>query len=81
MIKSFLDLDVYKEAMDLAVEIEMLIRTFPDHEKYLLSDQMRRASRGIPPLIAEGYAKRNSILTFKKFVNDAVGEANEMMSH
>lgn len=81
MIKSFRDLEVYQEAIQLAVEVEQLIRTFPKHELYLLVDQMRRASRAIAPLIAEGYAKRDSIRTFQKFLKDAVGEANEMLSH
>ena len=81
MIKSFRDLEVYNESMELASEIEHLARSFPEHEKYLLADQMRRASRSIPALISEGYAKRSSIKTFKKFLKDAVGESNEMQTH
>lgn len=81
MIKSFRDLDVYKESLELSIEIEWLVRTFPKHEKFLLGDQLRRASRAIPNLIAEGYAKRESIRSFKKYLKDAVGEANEMMTH
>jgi len=81
MIKSFRDLEVYKESMELSLEIEKLIRIYPRHEIYLLVDQKRRASRSIPALIAEGYAKRESIKTFKKFLKDAIGEANEMQTH
>jgi len=81
MIKSFRDLEIYKEGIQLALEIERLVRSFPKHELFLLVDQMRRASRAIAPLIAEGYAKRDSIKTFKKYLKDALGEANEMMSH
>lgn len=61
MIKSFLDLDVYKESFDLSLEIEAIVRTFPKHELYLLVDQARRASRAVPALIAEGYAKRETV--------------------
>jgi len=81
MIKSFLDLEVYKESFELSLEIENSIKKFPSDEKYLLVDQMRRASRAIPALIAEGYAKRASIKEFKKFLRDALGEANEMINH
>lgn len=81
MIKSFRDLEVYKEAIQLAIEIEILIRSFPRSEQFLLVDQARRASRAIAPIIAEGYAKRGSLKTFQKYLNDALGEANEMMSH
>lgn len=81
MIKSFLDLEVYKESFQLSLEIESLIKIFPSDEKYLLSDQMRRASRAVPALIAGGYAKRESVKEFKKFLRDALGEANEMINH
>ena len=81
MIKSFRDLEVYRESLQLAIEIEQLMRIFPQHEKYLLVDQLRRASRAIPALIAEGYAKRRSIKTFQKFLNDATAEANEVLTH
>lgn len=81
MIKSFLDLDVYKESFQLSLEIEEVVKTFPADEKYLLVDQSRRASRAIPALISEGYAKRESIKEFKKFLRDALGETNEMINH
>lgn len=81
MIKSFRDLEVYIEAMALSIEINRLIQSFPSSEKFLLVDQMKRASRAICPIIAEGYAKRQSIKTFKKYLKDAVGESNEMMAH
>lgn len=81
MITSFRDLEVYQESFQLQIEIEELIKTFPQEERFLLSDQMRRAARGIPSLIAEGWSKRESLKEFKKFLRDAVAEANEMISH
>ncbi len=81
MIKSFLDLDAYKESFQLSLELEELLKTFPKNEEYLLVDQSKRASRAIPALIAEGYAKRETLPVFKKFLRDAVGEANEMINH
>lgn len=81
MIKSFLDLDVYKESFQLLIEIEELLKTFPKSEQFLLIDQMRRCSRSIPAQIAEGYARRESIKDFQRYLRDCVGEANEMISH
>ena len=81
MIRSFLDLDVYKDSFHLSIEIEDLVEEFPAKEKFLLSDQMRRASRAIPALIAEGYSKRESVKEFKKFLRDSLAEANEMINH
>lgn len=80
-IKSFRDLEVYQESLQLAKEMNDLVKTFPRNEKFLLVDQMKRASRGIPSLIAEGWIKRKLIKEFKKYLRDAIGEANEMMNH
>jgi four helix bundle protein len=81
MIKSFQDLKVYKKGMDLAEEIEKIVRRWPSYEKFQLTDQSRRASRAVPALIAEGWPKRRSIKSFRKYLKDAIGECNEMMSH
>lgn len=81
MIKSFLDLVVYKESFQLSIEIEELLKSYPPSEKFLLVDQMHRASRSIPAQIAEGYARRESIKDFQRYMRDCVGEANEMMNH
>lgn len=81
MIKSFLDLQVYKESFQLSIEIEELLKSYPQSEKFLLVDQMRRASRSIPAQIAEGYARRESIKDFQRYIRDCIGESNEMINH
>jgi four helix bundle protein len=80
-IISFLDLEVYKESFQLSLEIDEVTKSFPSSEKYLLIDQMIRASRAIPAIIAEGYGRRESAKEFKKYLRDALGEANEMINH
>ena len=80
-IRSFRDLDVYQESLTLAKEIHFLLKDFPQSEKFLLVDQMKRASRAVPSLIAEGWAKRRQTKEFKKYIRNVIGEANEMMSH
>lgn len=81
MIKSFLDLDVYKLAFQLCLEIEDMLKTYPPSERYLLIDQSKRASRAIPALIAEGYARKDTLKDFQKYLREGVGESNEMMNH
>jgi four helix bundle protein len=81
VIKSFLDLEVYKKSFQLSIEIEDLLKSYPRSEQFLLIDQMRRCARSIPAQIAEGYARRESIKDFQRYLRDCTGEANEMINH
>lgn len=55
--------------------------TLPREEKYDLKDQMNRASKAAPALIAEGFAKRYQKRQWKKYIDDCIGECNEMIHH
>ena len=81
MIGSFRDLDVYRQAYALMFEIHTLVKSIPAYERTDLVSQMRRASKSIPANIAEGWAKRRSEKEFKKFLDNALGSANEMEVH
>lgn len=77
-----MDLEVYQNTFHYSLKIEKeILPKLPDDERYLLKDQMRRASRGIPPLIAEGFAKRHQKKNWSKYLDDALGECNEMIVH
>lgn len=80
--RSFYDLDVYNRAFEAskAVLFSVIIK-LPKEEKFDLADQMRRASKAIPALVAEGYAKKHQNKGFQKYLQDAMGEANEMIVH
>ena len=78
-VRSFEDLDVFKRAYRLALEIHKSSLNFPALEQRVLGDQMRRASKSICGNIAEGFGKqRNSKLEFKRFLRIAIGSADEM---
>lgn len=81
MIKSFRDLDVYRESYELTLQIHKLLIQLPAYEKSDLTSQMRRASKSIPANIAEGYAKRVSQKEFLRHLTIALGSANEMEVH
>ena len=81
MITSFRDLEVYQESFELQIEVEGKLKTFPREEKFLLCDQLRRAVRAIPALIAEGWAKRETIKDFRKFLRNSQAEAYETVNH
>jgi four helix bundle protein len=57
-ILSYRDLRVYNSAVELAMEIFELTKSFPPEEKYSLTDQIRRSSRSVCANIAEAWRKR-----------------------
>ena len=59
------------------MEIFVITRTFPQEERYSLTDQIRRSSRSVPANIAEGYRKRQYPAAFANKMSDADGEATE----
>ncbi|MEO0129640.1 MAG: four helix bundle protein [candidate division WOR-3 bacterium] len=77
MIKSYKDLEVYKKAYKLAMEIFYLTKRFPKDEIYSLTSQIIDSSRSVPANIAEGWAKRKYENIFKKQLVDALGSAEE----
>ncbi len=77
-IKSFRDLEVYQNSYNnMLIVYKEILPVIPDCEKYDLKDQLRRSSKAIPRLIAEGYAKRHQKAGFQKYLDDAMGECNE----
>ena len=79
-VKGFEDLEVFKKAYRVSLEIHKASLKFPKHEQFSgLADQMRRASKGICANIAEGYGKqRISKAEFKRYLQIAIGSADEM---
>ncbi|MBM3254154.1 MAG: four helix bundle protein [Candidatus Omnitrophica bacterium] len=79
---SFQDLEVYQNLYKAMISVlTKIITKLPKEEKYDLVDQMRRACKAPPALIAEGYAKKNYQKDWSKYLNDAIGECNEMIVH
>jgi four helix bundle protein len=77
MIKTVLDLEVFKLSYQLAMEIFNVSRIFPKEERYSLTDQVVRSSRSIPANIAEGWGKRTYENEFKKHLIYAMGSLEE----
>lgn len=79
-IRSFKDLHVYQNSYEGMLKVmDKIVPKLPESEKYDLTDQLRRACKAIPRLIAEGYAKRHQKAGFQKYLDDAMGECNEMV--
>ena len=76
-IKSYKELRVYHNAMEAAMEIFRLSKSFPSEEKYSLVDQIRRSSRSVCANIAEAWRKRRYKAAFIAKLSDAESEACE----
>jgi four helix bundle protein len=56
-MKSFLDLEAAKSAMELTEEVYRLSRTLPKEETYGLVSQLKHATTSIVANIAEGFGR------------------------
>ena len=76
-IRTHRDLEVYQMGFAAAMEIFELSKKFPPEEKYVLTDQIRRASRSVCSNTGEGWRKRRYEKAFQLKLNDAEAEATE----
>ena len=76
----FEELEVWKKAREIKIEIAELVKSFPAEEKFKLIDQVIRSSRSIGNLIAEGHGR----FTYPDqihFCVNARGSLSETMGH
>ena len=79
MSASFRELRVWQEAMKLTTEIYRVTTSFPKHELYGLSQQIRRAAVSVPSNIAEGKGHRSD-KEFVRFLLHARGSLLELQT-
>ncbi len=75
--KSYRDLEVWQRSMQLAKRIYQVTRSFPNDERFGLTNQLRRASVSIPSNLAEGHARFGSG-EFSRFISIAMGSVAEI---
>ena len=76
-INSAKDLNVYKKAYALSMEIFNLSKGWPTEERYSLTDQIRRSSRSVCANLREAWAKRRYEAHFISKLTDCDGENSE----
>jgi four helix bundle protein len=76
MIKSWRDLEVWKKAHQLVLEVYTVTKKYPSEEKYRLVDQICRAAASIPTNISEGKG-RSSLKEYMQFLFIAKGSCEE----
>jgi len=76
---NFEKLEVWREAINFADSVYAITRTFPDAERFGLTNQMRGAVVSISSNLAEG-SSRVSRPDFARFVEIATGSLFEVVS-
>ena len=74
---NYKDLDLYKAAKELVLNVYALLRKFPKEEQYALCDQLRRAVISVPSNLAEG-SGRYSVKEQIHFLEIAYGSLREV---
>ena len=78
-IKSFTDLNVWKEGHNLVLMVYEETKNFPAEERFGLRDQIRRAVTSITNNIAEGFS-RSSSKEKSKFYFISLGSLTEVQN-
>jgi four helix bundle protein len=76
-VRNYEDLDVWEKSHQLVLVIYDIMEELPETEKFVLADQIRRASISIPSNIAEGCGK-NSDAEFIRYLEMARGSTSEL---
>ena len=80
VIRSFKDLDAWKVAMRLTVEVYGVAKQLPATERFELAAQMRRAAVSVPSNVAEGQANGRGG-RYRHHVRIALGSWAELVTH
>jgi four helix bundle protein len=78
-VHRFEELEAFKRAYKVSLEVHRASLTMPQIEQYALADQLRRASKSICANLAEGFGKQGqSKAEFRRFIQMSIGSADEM---
>lgn len=80
-MKSYRDLDIYKSAYQLALEVHHMSLNLPKYELYEQGSQVRRSSKGIKDNIVEGFGRRRYKQDFIKFLVYSQSSCDETIDH
>ncbi len=77
MAKSYRDLDIWKNGIEIVDSIYNITKKFPKDETFGLAIQMRKSVVSIPSNIAEGFARQYN-KEYKQFLYVALGSCAEL---
>lgn len=74
---AFKELLAFQKSFQLAMDVFQISKSFPNEEKFSLTDQIRRSSRSVATNIAEAYRKRRYPNHFISKLTDSDAENSE----
>lgn len=80
-MKSYRDLEIYKESKKLAIEVYKMTMTLPKFELFEEGSQIRRPSKAVTSAIVEGYGRKRYKLDFIKFLILSQPKCDETILH
>ena len=80
-MKSYRDLDIYNDSKKLAIEVHRMTLTLPRFELFEEGSQIRRSSKSVTAMIAEGYGRNRYKADFIKYLVYAQSECDETIVH
>jgi four helix bundle protein len=73
------DLEVFRRAYRLSLEVHRASLEFPRIEQFALADQVRRATKSICANLVEGFAKQGySAAEYRRYLSMALGSSDEV---
>ena len=80
-MNSYRELEIYREAYKLAIEMHFVSLQLPSYELYEHGSQVRRSSKSIKSNIVEGFGRRRYKLEFIRYLIFAQSSCDETISH
>ena len=80
-MKSYRDLDIYKESKRLAIQVHLMSLELPKLELYEEASQIRRSSKSVTSMIVEGYGRRRYKADYIKYLIYSQSECDETILH
>jgi four helix bundle protein len=80
-MKTFRDLEIFIESKRLAVKVHEMTLRLPKFECFEEGSQLRRSSKSVTSLIAEGYGRRRYKGDYIKYLTISHAECDETMVH
>ena len=78
---NYKDLEIWKLANEITIEIHNMTLLLPDFEKYEIGSQIRRSAKSVKSNIVEGYGRKNYKADLLKFLRFALASNDETIDH